>query len=377
MSSASQPLWTRRRVLLVSGGFLVCSLFGALFAAQLSLLYSLTQREPVSWWAAARFTLPAWYIWGLLAPVVAAAVRAGGALRPWGAARVHAGGMGICLGAHLVLVSTWLWATERLDPQPPAMSWLEIARFQFLAGVHVNALTYAGLAAGMALWAAAGLRRQRALHAARLEAELQEARHAALRAQLRPHFLFNTLNAIAALLRDQPTTAERMIVALSDLLRRALDPKRERVALREELFFARRYLEIEQMRFGARLQLVWDTPEETLDCCVPHLLLQPLVENAIRHGLAARAEGCRIEVSSTRTADEILLRVRDDGPGPRGTGESEGVGLRATRARLEELFGPRGRLSLRRDPRGGCVAEIRMPAEPVSAAEAMGEQCAP
>jgi LytS/YehU family sensor histidine kinase len=181
------------------------------------------------------------------------------------------------------------------------------------------------------------------LRAARLESELSTAQLRALRAQLQPHFLFNTLHAISALVARDPEAADRMIADLSDLLRLALeDVDSVEVTVRREIELVERYLSIERTRFADRLTVNFSIPPETLDARVPSLILQPLVENAVRHGVSRRQGPGWIEIHAAREDGRLWLRVRDGGtPGDRpGTEElREGVGFRSTRSRLQYLYG--------------------------------------
>lgn len=206
--------------------------------------------------------------------------------------------------------------------------------------------------------------RAREVQTSRLMAQLAEARLAALRAQLHPHFLFNSLNAITVLVRDgESKAAARLLGLLSDVLRIALrtDPTVE-VRLGDELDFVERYLAIEEVRFPDRLRTTIEVADDLRDAAVPGFVLQPLVENALVHGLARRLEMGRLEVRAARDGDDLVLTVRDDGPGP-GTAAppSGGVGLANTRDRLEVLYPGRGRLDLTEAPGGGTVAIVRLP----------------
>lgn len=216
--------------------------------------------------------------------------------------------------------------------------------------------------------------RERETQAARLEAQLSEARLNALRMQLHPHFLFNSLNAITVLVRDQETgAATRMLGLLSDVLRQVLraEPAQE-VALQAEVEFLERYLAIEQVRFSDRLRPRMEIAPEVQRASVPSFLLQPLVENAVRHGIAKRADAGLVEVRARREGGEVIITVRDDGPGlpPRGVSADPfipgGVGLSNTRGRLAALYGSAASLTLRNAEDGGVVAEIRMPFREVS-----------
>ena len=181
------------------------------------------------------------------------------------------------------------------------------------------------------------------VNSARLQAELARAQVQSLRMQLHPHFLFNTLNSISALVQEDPEAAETMIARLSDLLRMALEnPAAQEVPLSQELKFVNLYLEIERTRFEDRLQVEFDIDSDALDALVPYMVLQPLVENAIRHGIANRTASGLIQISAKRHGRDLFLKVADNGsgvPASRLLSLKEGVGLTATRGRLERLYG--------------------------------------
>ena len=195
----------------------------------------------------------------------------------------------------------------------------------------------------------------------RLEAQLADARLQALRTQLQPHFLFNALNTISVLMHEDADAADRILLQLSALLRRSLDStEAHEVSLGEEVGFLESYLEIEQARFGGRLSYRILIPDQLLEARVPNLILQPLVENALRHGLATRAGPGRVEIKADRHGDSLLLCVVDDGRGlPPAT--TERVGLANTRARLRLLYADRQRFEVRNSDDGGVVAEIELP----------------
>jgi LytS/YehU family sensor histidine kinase len=184
-----------------------------------------------------------------------------------------------------------------------------------------------------------------------------------LKMQLQPHFLFNTLHAIAELVHEDPRAADRMVAGLGSLLRISLESAgRQMVTLREELEFLEAYLAIEQVRFRERLSVAVEIDPHALDARVPHLLLQPLVENAIRHGVAPRMAAGRVTVSARRENGRVEIEIADNGRGlPNGTPRAEGVGLRNTRARLEQLYGNEFRLELANGPAGGAVARLALP----------------
>lgn len=204
--------------------------------------------------------------------------------------------------------------------------------------------------------------REREAQQSRLAAQLAEAKLGALRMQLHPHFLFNSLNAITVLVRDQKTAdASRMLELLSGVLRQVLQSeKRSEATLEEELRFLEQYLAIEQVRFSDRLQVRWEIDPAVRDALVPEFILQPLVENAIRHGVAQLTEGGVIEIEARESNGDLVLSVSDNGPGYRPESDV-GVGLANTRARLETLFGDAGELRVSAAAEGGTIATLRFP----------------
>lgn len=200
------------------------------------------------------------------------------------------------------------------------------------------------------------------------ELRASQAQLQALKMQLHPHFLFNTLHSISALVHTDPEAADRMIARLGDFLRLTLETSATQVApLRQELEFLNCYLDIERVRFHDRLTTRVEVEPQTLNCEVPNLILQPLVENAIRHGIAPRsAPGC-VEIRAARRNGSLHLQVSDNGPGLLAEGEARakasgnGVGLANTRARLQNLYGGDCRFEMSNDPRGGLVVSIEIP----------------
>jgi two-component system LytT family sensor kinase len=230
-------------------------------------------------------------------------------------------------------------------------SWRHLAISALYERLDVGLITYAAiLAAGHTM---AFLKRLaiREAEAARLTAELSRAQLDALRRQMEPHFLFNTLHGIAGLVRDHKNSAAvEMIAGLSDLLRRVLEgADRQIVPLAEELSFLERYVELQQMRFGDRLHVIVDVPLELYGALVPGLILQPLVENAIQHGIAKRVEGGKIRVGAVESGGKLTLSVHNDGPvlPPDAFESSSGVGISNTRGRLTSLYG------------AACALEVR------------------
>ena len=200
---------------------------------------------------------------------------------------------------------------------------------------------------------------------ARMQAELATAQLKSLQMQLHPHFLFNTLNTIAVLIREDPPAANRMVELLSDLLRHTLqNSSLPEVTLRNELEFLRNYLQIEQTRFGDRLRIEMKIDSGTLDALVPNLILQPLVENAIRHGVAKHRKSGLVEIAAEQKNGELHLQIRNTCGSlitPPSDWNGEGVGLRNTRRRLQSLYGDAGRLELSVTENNEVLASVIMP----------------
>jgi len=232
---------------------------------------------------------------------------------------------------------------------------LQLTDWELAAGMGVVALAHAVFYYREA--------QDRALNEANLETRLMEAQLTALQQQLQPHFLFNTLHAISALMHRDVNLADKVLVRLSALLRITLESgSQKQVPLSRELEFIRSYLEIEKLRIGDRLTLNIEIDPDTVDCLVPTLILQPLVENAVKYGVAPHTGPGHIEIRSARQHGMLTLTVADNGPGPVTVDRVRpgGIGLTNTRARLEHHFGGKGRLDLDRGP-GGFTARLTFP----------------
>jgi LytS/YehU family sensor histidine kinase len=210
--------------------------------------------------------------------------------------------------------------------------------------------------------------REREMRASQLEAQLAQAQLQALKMQLHPHFLFNALHSISALVHSDPDAADKMIARLGDFLRLTLENSAaQEVPLRQELEFLNCYLDIERTRFRDRLTTQIEADPQLLDCVVPNLILQPIVENAIRHGVSQRAAHGHVEVRASRAGDALRLEVRDNGRGlPEGAevcraNQGGGVGLANTRARLQQLYGGAYRFDISNAPAGGAVVTLEIP----------------
>ncbi len=203
---------------------------------------------------------------------------------------------------------------------------------------------------------------ERQTRAAQLESQLSHAELENLKSQLHPHFLFNSLHTIGVLMQEDVDAASHLLVSLGDLLRMALERRENEITLESELEFVGKYLEIEQTRFHDRLKVHMDVPPELLGVYVPSLALQPLVENAIKHGIGVDSAAGRLEISAQRHNGRVWLCVRDDGPGPAPVSHLRfGVGLTNVQSRLKQLYGDESSLELTRGDGRGCEAIITIP----------------
>jgi two-component system, LytTR family, sensor kinase len=336
---------------------------GLFFASQLVLA-----GLPLS--VALAFSMPRWYTWGLLTPGVF-----------WVDKRLGTRTLAVRVALHVPLGIGWttLCILIRLvsrplrgSPAPPS-----VAQF-FLERFYWDLLIYAVIAGvSIARDYAAQVRLQErqahelALETADLERRLVEARLQSLRAQLQPHFLFNALNTISAFTETNPRTARRLMERLGDLLRASLThASRPLVTLGDELTFLDDYLAIESARFEGRITVSVRAEDDVLDVMVPSFLLQPLVENAIRHGVARRLSGGAVQVTASRNGLVLELRVRDNGVGLPADWQfqrSAGVGLRNVASRLEHLYGRSDLLRITPIPSGGVDVHLELPVRPQAA----------
>ena len=340
---------------------LLWSALSVFFASQIVFL----SRGRVSWGGALFLTTPRWYVWGLLTPAILWTDRRLGA-RLTMKARVM---------LHVPLAFAWtalsiiirlLTRPLRGSPAPASITDFFLERFYW------DLLIY-GVIAGISIsrdYAAQVRERDRDAHAraletADLERRLVEARLQSLRAQLQPHFLFNALNTISAFTETNPRAARRLMSQLGDLLRASLShAQRPFVTLGEELTFLDDYIQIESARFEGRLAVAVRVDDDLLDVQVPGFLIQPLVENAIRHGVAARLSGGRVDVTVQREGSLLKVRVLDDGVGlPPGwqPGKNGGVGLSNIASRLEHLYGRSDIFRLISRPTGGVEVQLDLP----------------
>jgi two-component system, LytTR family, sensor kinase len=305
--------------------------------------------------------------WAFLAPLVLSFNRRVQRGRP-GAGRYLAGHF---LGMILIFVPYWcilrgigfVWRWGLSGWQTPPFGGL-MPTTQNLVGGFLNVpFVYFVILLGAEAMRHAQARQEEEIEAGRLARQLSDARLALLQRQLHPHFLFNALQAISTLLHRDPATADRLLVRLSDLLRALLeDASGQTLSLGVELELTRKYLDIEQARFGDRLRVEWSVDESLVEVQVPSLIVLPLVENAIRHGLSPKVGAGRLKIEAGREGASLVLTVEDDGLGatlPLGPG----LGVGNTRERLDAMYGGRAVLLVDTSPNGGFRARIQIPLE--------------
>ena len=349
------------------GLFALWTFVGLFFGLRTGLEWELMGRT--LWAKAIWWHLMEWYFWGILAAgVFRLCRRARIGRQSWLRYSMFHLGLGLVISfiqAFLCTVAGMVesWAHGlALMPTGEPYSFVRALHLTVVNHLNQNMLVYTAI---ILVWHALEYHRQsqeKAVEASELQARLAGSQLKALRAQLQPHFLFNTLNTIAELIHETPDKAERMILRLGDLLRLTMQSEaQQQVPLEEEMHFLKCYLEIEQERLGERLEVRWEIAKETLPAKVPNFILQPLVENAIRHGIAPFSRPGTVTIRARRDNDKLLLQVRDNGPGMGARRESRAgsIGLVNTRERLIRLYGDRHVFELVDDD--GLLARLTIP----------------
>jgi signal transduction histidine kinase len=365
--------WRMRRVWVIS--FLVWTIPAAAFTVLVAFAPEHTNATQSIFLLFVRQGLP-WYFWALLTPfILSLGDRVPVDTTPRTRTVLLHATAGILTGVLFGIVWLAILSASAVPPERPLTAVGALRSLVFF--VPFSCGVYATIAAvGYAMYLSRRLR-EREVVASRLQSQLREAHLGALRMQLQPHFLFNTLNTIAMLVREgEAQTSVRMLARLSDLLRRLLEENSEQeVRVREELEFLGRYLEIEQLRFQDRLRVEMNVEEGTRDAYIPNLVLQPIVENAIKHGISRRAAASALRLNVARENGSLVLSVCDDGPGLEPTfsiDQLTGIGLRNTATRLQYLYGDDATLDVRNAPAHGTIVTVRIPyhESPVSADKA-------
>jgi two-component system LytT family sensor kinase len=345
--------------------WVVWTAFGLFFFSQ-DLTRKLVWNDPTPWWTFLVSWMVGCWVGALVTPLVlGAGDRFPLERRGWARnLAIHLAFMFVLGIGQLALISFILPLLGTFAPFA-GKTFSETLTILLVLSLHGNLVSY---------WIILGIQhavrtyrryQERELHAAELKVELARAQLGALKTQLQPHFLFNTLNAIMVLVRqERGRCAEDMLARLGDLLRCVLDDAlTQEVPLRRELEYVRLYLSIEEMRFPDRLRVEISAPAEVLDAAVPSMSLQPLVENAVRHGIGQSASAGRIAVRAARADGVLEVTVTDDGPGLPATASDggRGIGLANTRARLHALYGAAGVLSVENGAQGGTIATLKVP----------------
>jgi signal transduction histidine kinase len=385
-TEAAGPADLARRRWLVNWGLVFCfwTALGLLYTSQLYISVSMEGMSHSFWRLLVWQLAGCWYGWFFATPLIL-----------WLGRRfpieksswrrnlpVHMAACASMAAVHSAVVVTSTILIRPFDEMQNLRPFWTMFRGRLGSEFHLELIVY-GMILGVG-YAFSYYRRyrERELRASQLESQLARAQLQALKMQLHPHFLFNTLNGIAGLVRDQNNKAAvSMLAGLSDLLRHTLENAgRQEVPLREELEFLELYLDIQQMRFPDRLNVQMSIATEALDAQVPNLILQPLVENAIRHGISLRASAGTVGVSARRDDNFLEMKVYDDGPGInrqlRTRERGGGIGLSNTRARLEQLYGESYRFDVHDRDEGGVEAVISIPLrlEGDTAAAAAGDE---
>jgi two-component system LytT family sensor kinase len=357
------------RLRLIFGAATVLGFFSAFTAYYYVTTFA--QRGKASFPFLLLLNLNYWYSWALLTPGILWLARRFPFERDsWlRSVPVHVVGVFACTLAHVSLVMFGRGAIYSWRGESQGVWSSEFQRLFFL-NFDWEMMTY---------WTIVGVShalryhyeaQDRALRASRLETRLMEAQLQTLQRQIQPHFLFNTLNTISALMHRDVEAADAMLARLGDLLRMSFETLGvQEVSLEQELDFLRKYVAIEQARFRERLDVTFEIADDTLDCLVPNLVLQPLVENAIRHGIGPRIGPGHVLVRAARSGSVLELEVRDDGvgvPAAKLSDLEQGVGISNTRSRLVHLYGDQHRFEVRRPAGGGLSVVIAIPVDDVA-----------
>ncbi len=354
----------RRRFL--AQWFFACTIFGTVMTAQ-EAISSSWPLDSGLWLRSLESRLMQAYITGVIS------------IFAWYAAgtiRTEVRSLGLKVLLHLLVLLSFAFlcvlstSTARFlvnDAVRASFNWPEFVIATFRRSVSLLTLVYGIVALAESSFAASAAARRRAVENASLRGQLVEAHLEALRLQLQPHFLFNTLHTASALVTTRPEAARRVLSDLGDLLRASLDrgPEPE-VPLRREMALLGRYIDIQRARFGDRLTFVIDASPECLDLAVPPMMLQPLVENSIRHGLADRPGEGAVHIRCSVAGDTLRITIVDNGVGLSEGALLEGVGVGNTRARLAGLHGSAAGIEIETNPSGGVSARIHLPARSAS-----------
>jgi two-component sensor histidine kinase len=345
--------------------FGVWTLFGLFFASQFALQNQLSE-NPISFWRILSWQLASGYAWFILSPLILWLSKQ----YPfedgkWKASVPIHVVASVVVSLGILTIDAYVLPKLGYLARFNLTSFWETYKILFFVNFHFSIAIYWGVVAIHQAILYYRKYRERELKTSQLEARLAQSRLQVLKMQLHPHFLFITLNAISELVHRDPDAADTMLTDLSDLLRMSFENLEvQEIPLKQELEFLRKYLEIEQTRFHDRLEVKMDIGADTLDASVPNMILQPLVENAIKHGISPKAEGGHINIGAVRNNGHLELLVSDDGVGVSNSdmkAVAEGVGLSNTRRRLKHLYGEGHKFELRPDGDHGVIVRLDIP----------------
>jgi two-component system, LytTR family, sensor kinase len=347
--------WRIKEWLIIFGAF---TGVGLLFVFQTYVGMAQESTEHYGWGDLLAGLLSYWYVWCLLFPFIVWLSRrypleAGPTAK---SLRIHIPAFLLIPIIHIAIYAAFLHAVDG-DQKP----YLSTSIWLMKSGLFLRYLTYALLLATSYTIDYYRHFRERELRTSRLEAKLVEAQLQALRNQIHPHFLFNTLNAISSLMHKNVEAADEAISRLADILRATLEANgTQEVTLRQELTLLTQYIEIEKLRLGERLIVTMAIEEESYDAMVPNLLLQPIVENAIRYGVATQSRTGTVRIGARRRGESLEVEISNDGPGLPDQVE-EGIGIRNTKARLRQLYGTKQSFLMTGGSEGGVRVTLQVP----------------
>jgi sensor histidine kinase YesM len=365
----------KRTARIVGAALAICTVIGLLEATQVYFM-SARAGSPLSWGRSVGATMPSWFVLAALVPFVVAVARRFPleSLRRWSTVIAHLFAAIVYALLNLIITG-WISDFVLYDGLPFGFltnlwrllgQYFTVVMVQYFSVVGVYYAFMYNKRYREKVLAAAELE----MRASQLEASLSRANLEALRMQLNPHFLFNTLNTVSVLaLKGEKQRVSRMVSRLSDLLRLSLENDRQTLSLREELEFLERYLEIEQVRFKDRLSVTVEVEPAAYDAEVPSLMLQPIVENAVKYGFSQTIGPGEIRIECRVRGEMVEIDVSDTGPGlpdSRVHSGSTGVGLANTKARLAQLYGGNYTLELVNRPEGGAQVRVRFPFSPAA-----------
>lgn len=353
------PNWISRTVRRTAAWLILWTLIGVFFATQMIASSHFFRGQATPWSQVIFPALLLAYYCGLYSHLIKAIVRRFPLYRgSWVKALLLHSIAAVVFAAAYVAFANTVLQEGRMEMGWWDRFWMLLASF-----FHMQLMIYLGIAAVCQIVEFQKWARARDRQSAELKIQLANAQLNQLKSQLHPHFLFNTLNTITAFVHDDPDSAVKVISMLSELLRTVLDNKEAQTAsFAQELEFIRKYMEIQQIRFGTRLKYREEIPRNLMPLPIPVLLLQPLVENAVQHGVAVSNRPCLIHIRASEDSQTLRIEIIDDGPGcDWSKNQSTGIGIQNTRDRIKQFYGDTGNLELTSNGNSGTIARLVIP----------------